>query len=266
MSRSPGTSCAGTESQATAPSVAHLRDLLGEFERKFPPKASALGEFAKNKELLREFQGIRHAWEKRQVYEAEDFNILRTMRLTTRELCHSDILAWLLDHRLTGFGTHAQGRLGFRLFLQALDLPRTFADSDYRVARELSGKKARLDIVIEAEGHFIIGIENKVGSQEILGFEDGEDQTDREWEDLRDRATKLRVPPSGIKALFLTPDNQRPRSPNFAVICWRQIADVFERFANKAKPAMVRLFAWHYAETLREDVVTETETQEKENE
>jgi hypothetical protein len=29
---------------------------------------------------------------------------------------------------------------------------------------------------------------------------------------------------------------------------------------------MVRLFAWHYAETLREDVVTETETQEKENE
>ena len=110
---------------------------------------------------------------------ADNFNLLHTMRLTRKELCHSDILAWLLDHRLEVFGTHAQCKLGFCLFLQRLDLPRGYAKADYQVVREASGKEARLDIIIQAPGQFVIGIENKVDSQE------GEDQTQREWADLK---------------------------------------------------------------------------------
>src|SRR5207248_1161653 len=48
---------------------------------------------------------------------ADDFNLLDVMRLTGKEIRHSMVLAWLLDHDLRKLGTHAQGNLGFRLFL-----------------------------------------------------------------------------------------------------------------------------------------------------
>jgi hypothetical protein len=148
------------------------------------------------------------------------------------------------------------------LFLQAVNLPLGFGMANYQVTREVGGPLSRLDIVVERKGQFIIGIENKVGSSEILGLEDGEDQTQREWKDLITRGKELGVPRPRIKAFFLTADNHRPQSNNFRPISWRQIADVFERFAAKAKPQMVKLFARHYAEALRRDVVCETETQE----
>src|ERR1035441_308833 len=106
--------------------IRDLRALLREFETTFSHQTQELKQFEQNRALLTEFKGIRHAWERRQVFVAEDFNVIRTMRLTTKELCHSDILAWLLDHRLNGFGSHAQGKRGFRLFLKALKLPQGY--------------------------------------------------------------------------------------------------------------------------------------------
>jgi hypothetical protein len=38
---------------------------------------------------------------------------------------------------------------------------------------------------------------------------------------------------------------------------------VFEEFAAEAKPPMVRLFAQHYAQTLRRDIVSEDQTDEE---
>ena len=256
----------GSTSQAAPLSLRELKALLSEFERTVTHQAPELKQSEQNKALLGEFQRVHRVWERRQVYEAEDFNVLRTMRLTTKELCHSDILAWLLDHRLDGFGTHAQGKCGFRLFLKAVGLPAEFADADYRVAREVSGREARMDIVIEAERNFIIGIENKVTSHEILGLDDGEHQTQCEWRDLVRRADMLYVRHGRVKPLFLTPDSQRPASENFAPISWRQVADVFEEFAAKAKSPMVALFAQHYAKTVRQDVAAESENKEEENE
>jgi hypothetical protein len=256
----------GSTSQTAPLSVRELKALLSEFTRTVTHQPPELKQSEQNKALLGEFQRVHRAWERHQAYEAEDFNVLRTMRLTTKELCHSDILAWLLDHRLNGFGSHAQGKRGFRLFLEAVNLPVRFADADYRVAREVSGKEARMDIVIEADRNFIIGIENKVTSHEILGLEDGKKQTEREWADLKRRGEKLHVPPSGLKAFFLTPDSQPPQSRKFTVLSWRQVADVFEEFAAKAKAPMVRLFAQHYAKTVRQDVAAESENKEQENE
>jgi hypothetical protein len=216
--------------------------------------------------LLAEFEKIHAAWAEDQISKAEGFNILRTMRVTRKELCHSDVLAWLLDHRLDGFGTHAQGNCGFRLFLQRLHLPQKFAEADYRVSREASGEESRLDILIEAERQFVIGVENKVASEKMRALNNGRDQTRREWADLKRRGKELRVPTSRIKAFFLTPDEQPPRSGNFTAISWQLVADVFEAFVDEAKPPMVKLFAQHYAETLRRDVFSETETEEEEYE
>ena len=49
---------------------------------------------------------------------ADDFNLLDVMNLAGKEIRHSMMLAWLLDHDLRKLGTHAQGNLGFRLFLR----------------------------------------------------------------------------------------------------------------------------------------------------
>jgi hypothetical protein len=170
------------------------------------------------------------------------------MRLSRRELCHSDILAWLLDPH----GSHAQGNIGFRLFLKQMNLPEEFASKNYRVIRELSGEESQLDIVIEAEGKFIIGIENKIDSEE------GDTQTEREWRDLRRRKKSMSIP-GEIMAFFLTPDERAPLCEFFKPISWQAIANVFEMFADEAKAGMVKMFAKHYAETIRHEIVPEIE-------
>jgi hypothetical protein len=200
------------------------------------------------KQLLNEFDAQQTNWRKEQEYCADNFNILRTMGVGRKELCHSDILAWLLDQN----ETHAQGNLGFRLFLKELNLPNEFASKKYRVVRELCGEESRIDIVIEAEGEFVIGIENKIDSEE------GEDQTKREWNDLEKRKTALRVP-TDIMAFFLTPDGSSPGNPKFQPLSWHVIANIFQAFSEESKAELVRIFAKHYAETLRHDIVSENE-------
>lgn len=236
-----------------------LKALLCDFETRFGTAKPALGLDEQHERLLAGFEKAHADWKKEQVFLAEDFNVLQTMRLTRKELCHSDILAWLLDHRLEVFGSHAQGNLGFRLFLQRLGLPLKYAKADYQVVREALGRQARLDILIQAAGQFVIGIENKIDSQE------GEDQTHREWADLRKWAEKLSVPRTNkVEAFFLTPDERKPQSSNFREISWRLVADVFEAFAEEAKPPMVKMFAQHYAEALRRHVVFGTPTEQEE--
>jgi hypothetical protein len=216
--------------------------LLREFETLIAP----VNAESQLEQLLDEFDHHQESWRENQKSRADDFNILRTMRLTRNELCHSDILAWLLDSR----ETHAQEKLGFQLFLKELNLPEDFAKKDYTVIREMSGDDSRLDIVVQAEGEFIIGIENKIDSVE------GEDQTKREWKDLEKR--KLNTP-TEIFAFFLTPDGTKPICPHFQPLTWQVVANIFQRFSDDAEANLVGVFAKHYATILRHDIVPETE-------
>src|SRR6266478_6516277 len=52
-----------------------------------------------------------------QVASAEDFNLFNTLKISSAELRHSMLLTWLLDSG----ATHAQGNLGFCLFLKRLN-------------------------------------------------------------------------------------------------------------------------------------------------
>jgi hypothetical protein len=237
-----------------------LGGLLLEFQARFGPAPPTPVACAQHQRLLTDFKRAHSVWKKEQVSVAEDFNILRTLRLTRKELCHSNILAWLLDHRLEVFGTHAQGKRGFRLFLQRVGLPLQYAEADYRVVREPRGEESRLDILIEADGQFVIGIENKVDAKER------KDQTYDEWADLKRWRQKLLVPRSKVAAFFLTPEELEPQCPRFIAISWRLVADVFEAFAEEAKPPRVRLFAQHYADTLRRYVVPTPKPEEEDYE
>ena len=227
---------------------------------------------AKSDSLAREaFSGILcglqfayDTWRRRQASVAEDFNILDVMRITSKEVYHSMVLAWLLDHDLRRYGTHAQGKLGFELFLDAVRLPLCYAEADYWVRREVVGDESRVDIEIGARGAFLIHVENKIRAPE------GKMQTRREWADLTRRAATLGVEISGprraIHAFFLTPEGRSAENPMFAQLSWATVASILEAFAQKALPPDVRLFSAHYARALRTFVVRELRPEEHEDE
>jgi hypothetical protein len=202
--------------------------------------------------LLNAYELKLAAWRESQEMSASDFNLLETLKIVGDEIKYSLMLAWLLDHRIERAGTHAQGNLGFRLFLAETGLNKNgYAKTDYLVSREIKGDLSRVDVEVAATGHFIIHLENKIYSEEATDQEDREDQTKREWTDLQRRARYLAVRPEHIHAFFVTLSGKRPSSDHFVPLAWHRIADVLDKFAKLAKPPEVSLFATHYACALR---------------
>ncbi len=226
-------------------------------------------ETARLQRLLHAFQVERRKWVEAQRKTADDFNLFKVMGVESDEVRHSKILAWLLDHRVD-HGTHAQGNLGFALFLEELgkelqeqDKRRVTAyanESNYWVNCEVSGDEARVDIEIAAHGKFLIHIENKIWSAE------GGDQTNREWRDMLARATELDVPDSACHAIFLTLEGTEAENQYFRPVRWMQVAKVLDKFAERTEPRNVQLFARHYAHALRKLSGLEREREETEAE
>lgn len=222
--------------------------LLMEFESLANKKSEIIPQL---EELLGEFDAKQGEWKEEQKVRADNFNVLRVMRLSRKELCHSNILAWLLDSQ----ASHAQGNLGFLLFLKQFNLPEKYAQTNYRIIREQRGDNSQIDVVIEADGEFIIGIENKIDSQE------GDNQTQREWQDLELRKKALSIP-SEIIAFFLTPNAAKPVCASFTPISWQSIANIFVEFASEAKAEMVKMFSKHYADMIKREIALEIQENE----
>ena len=198
--------------------------------------------------MLDRFRIAFEGWRISQESTAEEFNLLDVLDVARDEVSHSKLLAWLLDRRIERNGTHAQGNLGFRLFLvelrRELKLSPECAEVPYWVRTELAGDKSRIDLEIAARGQFVIHIENKIHSAE--GF----DQTNREWADLTKRAELLAVPSNAVRGIFLTVTGGAAENANFVPISWDRVARVLDKFAAKAKPPDVKVFAAHCARVL----------------
>jgi hypothetical protein len=220
------------------------------------------------RKLLDGYRLSRQEWEVKQQDLADDFNLFQVMQVEYDELRHSMILAWLLDRRIE-HGTHAQGNLGFRLFLEEFgrdlgsdsrpQIATYCEDPSYWVRREVSCGESRVDIEIAARGKFIIHIENKIGAVE------GEDQTHREWRGLRERARELGIAEASIHAVFLTLGGSKPQNDNFVRVGWSRMARILDKFAEQARPDKVKVFVEHYAETIRRLAVSDFVTEETEN-
>ncbi|MCE9546666.1 MAG: PD-(D/E)XK nuclease family protein [Planctomycetia bacterium] len=225
------------------------------------------------KGILPRFLKVRNEWAEAQRKTAEDFNLLEIMGLDCNEVCHSRLLAWLLDRRIE-IGTHAQGNLGFRLFLEEIagELQTSsrkcvlaYADEpEYWVRREYSGDESRIDLEIAARGQFLIHVENKIHASEA-GEATDQAQTDREARDLETRRIELAVPKSNCHGIFLTLNWGKATNNRFRSIGWVRIANVLERFALEAEPAEVTVFARHYARAVRKLGVLDRAEVEAEN-
>jgi hypothetical protein len=220
------------------------------------------------RDLLDGYLKSRETWAQAQRATADDFNLFEVMNVVGDENRHSRILAWLLDRRIE-HGTHAQGNLGFRLFLEVLAeklrIPVSYADKEYWVRREVAGEDSRIDVEVAAREVFIVHIENKIWSPEGTAQTKERAQTNREWRDLLRRAKDLKIPEGNVHALFLTRNGRHPSDEKFIPISWDQIARVLDRFEEEAKPPVVKLFAAHYAKALRTFVIAEPETMEEED-
>ena len=239
---------AGTKTQHHA--ARRLVALINAYTRK--RHAASLIRERSHQSLLNAYKNKLTAWRESQKTSASDFDLLKTLKIDSEEIKHSLMLAWLLDHRIERAGTHAQGNLGFRLFLAETDLSKNgYAKFDYFVSREVKGDLSRVDVEVAAKGHFIIHLENKIYSKEATDQEDKEDQTKREWVDLQRRARHLHVREKHIHAFFVTLSQEKPSSDHFEPLAWHRIADVLDKFADLAKAHEVSLFANHSARALR---------------
>src|SRR5712692_7165493 len=252
---------AGRGQSSVAPVTAQIRTLLKQFgEHRDRANTLEQSQAADDRHqihaLLDGYNKTVESYRQKQEQVADDFNLLEVMRLTGKEIRHSMVLAWLLDHDMRKLGTHAQGNLGFRLFLSEFSLPIDYADCKYWVHREVAGDESIVDVEVACRGRFLIHIENKIWSCE------GTDQTNREWSDLQRRAAELNVSAPHIHALYLTPHGTEPANANFRPITWGRIVRVIERFAEQAKPPDVKLFAAHYARALRRFIVIQDISEE----
>ena len=211
-------------------------------------------------QLLNGFDMAVEKWRQSQKQTADDFNLLDVMQVTGRETMHSGVLAWLLAPDIAGLGTHAQGSLGLKLFLEELGLPESYALGAYCVRTEVRGDESIVDVEVVSMDRFLIHIENKIWSNE------GKDQTGREWRDIERRAGYLKIPKDSVHAFFLTRDGSTAAEKNFKSMSWARIARVFERFAEQAEPTEVKGFCNHYVRALRKAIVQQEETEEVEYE
>ena len=213
--------------------------------------------------LLPGFLSERAKWVESQRKSADEFNFFQVMGIETKEVAHSTLLAWLLDPKIER-GTHAQGKLGFRLFLEefAKELQNDggditdYADADFWVSCEVKGHESRVDIEIASQSRFLIHIENKFFSAE------GTDQTNREWRDLCTRRNQLGVPEACCHPIFLTLDSSPAENKNFRSVGWNRVARILEKFAEQALPLEVKLFARHYAKAIRKFSILEPDEME----
>lgn len=195
--------------------------------------------------LLNGFRTQLQSVQQSQRYSACDFDLLDVLQVSQDEVRHSMLLAWLLDNRIEHAGTHAQGNLGFELFLREVGLSENYAKTHYLVSREVRGDESRVDVEVIAPSKFIIHLENKVYSKE------GYEQTQREWRDLLKRAGQFAISRNRVHAFFVSINGMPPANDNFRPISWYRIAKVLDAFATLAKAPDVKLFAAHYARSLR---------------
>jgi len=174
--------------------------------------SASIAELKERLDRAAELRRLRHA------ATSPELNCWDVLGLDHDEIQHSRVLAWLLDRH----GSHSQGSLFLRELLVsiqgAVPLSSECATEKYRVSTEVRNARSRIDI--EIIGHtFLLHVEVKIDASE------GEDQTIREREDLKEMARRSAISSERAWGLYLTrlgrtcADTERFRS-----IRWSDVA------------------------------------------
>lgn len=225
--------------------LGELTNILDGFEQ-----ATIIRDTTQKKLIEDSLSGFREARRHRQMAmatSADDFNFLRVINRHHHELTFSSILAWILNPE----GTHAQGKLGFRLFLEELGFPvEAFIKEWFSVTTELAGEESRIDVEILSPGKFLIHVEVKVYASE------GKNQLEREMGDLRKRAALHKIPEGHFHAFYLTANGGLPsKNAGFQALGWLTIQKLSARFSQEAAAPRIKWFAEEYSRAISEIVM-----------
>ena len=127
-----------------------------------------------------------------------NLSVLRVFGLTTRELRHSDALAWFLRED----AEHEQGDLFMRTLLELVGLSKPSRLGDYTVDRE---KPEKVDIAAHKPGKFAVFIENKIQDRQ-----EEERQFERLVGSMVKFSQKNKIPEDAQFPVFLTDDGRPP--------------------------------------------------------
>ena len=222
------TSSQGSRLERFFTDLGHLRD-----ERRRGNQAG-LGEF---------FMELQRAV--RETNSPDAFSILDVLGVGADEVRHSCILAWLINPK----SRHGRGAEFLGAFLEAASIS---VDEDVlhdcRIFTEYPGQESIIDIMVCAQGRFLLFIENKILSPE------GPDQLNREHRDLLRLAVALRIPLPGIHGVFLTPTGVLPRTGDrqfWIPLSYGTLADRFEMAAGPIGSTKLGMVATDLVETYR---------------
>lgn len=175
--------------------------------------------------LVKEFDYEYRQARRKRAPTTPHLNVLDVFGVSTRELRHSDALAWFLRED----GEHEQGDLFMRALLEHLGMPFPTQFDDYTVERE---KHSRVDIAAWSRGKFAIFIENKIRDTP---------ERDRQFDDLtqslRSFSKANRIPEEARRAVFLTDSGREPTTGRTQYNVKR--LDLFVRFRDllRRKPS-----------------------------
>lgn len=179
----------------------------------------------------------------------EQVNLFDVLKITTTEIRHSNVLAWLLDV----CQNHGFEELFLSKFLGLIGAADGNSINDYKdflVRNEVSiDDGGRIDILMESEkNNLVVAIENKVFTGEH------DDQLSRYYGYLEEHYPEMEK-----SYVFLTPQGaEASDSENWQSVGYAQIAEILDSCLKEAKGTIsddARMIVEHYLEAVRKDVL-----------
>ena len=160
-------------------------------------------------------------------------NVFELLDFGNDEVALSALLAWLFDERKS----HCHGSLFLETFVKLckLNLPVEIL-VDYHVWTEHGEEEAVIDIMVYRQKEFLLYIENKIFAPE------GENQTTREFQDMKRVGSAYGIPQDRQFAIFMSPEG---RQPNDSVNGWNALSlntlsDAFLGLGERIRSQKVR--------------------------
>ncbi len=177
-------------------------------------------------------------------------NIFDVLKITRKEISHSNMLSWLFDAN----ETHGMGDKFISLFMQSLVsnnqiqskqifdflLPDFYSFSVYRESKHIDL------LLVSHKEKIVIAIENKVGSHEH------DDQLNRYRSQINETYSDYRQ-----LYVYLTPDGEMPSDQvNWCIFTYCDVADILEQICESSNlNTETDLFIRNYITIIRRDIV-----------
>ena len=167
------------------------------------------------------------------------FNPFQVLKISTMEIRHSSVLAWLLNPH----ETHALGDRFLRNFLKSVrrlgegamtDISK-MVDSEGELKVDVTRENKHMDLLIVDRAHRVtVVVENKILATERTGTGDSPGQLDEYYKQVRSLYGQDGY---GIVCVYLTRNGDLPSKENWGVVSYGEIIECLRAIVKEGIPA-----------------------------